>query len=89
MESINQIGRFGSCVAAPISLWISFALYRFETNVRSATVLGIVGAGGIGQLLRENIRSFAYSETAAIMIIIIVSITLIDILSQQLRKWAI
>jgi len=89
MESINQIGRFGSCVAVPISLWISFALYRFETNVRSATVLGIVGAGGIGQLLRENIRSFAYSETAAIMIIIIVSITLIDILSQQLRKWAI
>jgi len=69
--------------------WISFGLYRFETNVRSATVLGIVGGGGIGQLLWENIRSFAYAETAAIMIIIIVSITLIDILSQQLRKWAI
>lgn len=69
--------------------WISFGLYRFETNVRSAAVLGIVGAGGIGQLLFENIRSFAYSETAAIMIIIVVSISLIDILSQQLRKWAI
>ena len=69
--------------------WISFGLYRFETNVRSATVLGIVGAGGIGQLLWENIRSFAYSETAAIMLIIIVSITLIDLLSQRLRKWAI
>ncbi len=70
-------------------LWISFGLYRFETNVRSAAVLGIVGAGGIGQLLFENIRSFAYAETAAIMIIIVVSITLIDILSQQLRKWTI
>ncbi len=70
-------------------LWISFALYRFETNVRSAAVLGIVGAGGIGQPLFENIRSFAYAETAAIMIIIVVSITLIDILSQQLRKRAI
>lgn len=69
--------------------WISFGLYRFETNVRSATVLGIVGGGGIGQLLWENIRSFAYSETAAIMIIIIASITLIDLLSQKLRKWAI
>jgi phosphonate transport system permease protein len=69
--------------------WISFGLYRFETNVRSATVLGIVGAGGIGQLLWENIRSFAYAETAAIMLIIIVSITLIDMLSQRLRKWAI
>lgn len=70
-------------------LWISFGLYRFETNVRSATVLGIVGAGGIGHSLWENIRSFAYSETAAIMIIIIVSITLIDMLSQRLRKWTI
>ncbi len=69
--------------------WISFGLYRFETNVRSATVLGIVGGGGIGQSLWENIRSFAYAETAAIMIIIVVSISLIDILSQQLRKWAI
>lgn len=70
-------------------LWISFGLYRFETNVRSATVLGIVGAGGIGHSLWENIRSFAYAETAAIMIIIIVSITLIDMLSQRLRKWTI
>ncbi len=69
--------------------WISFGLYRFETSVRSATVLGIVGAGGIGQMLWENIRSFAYAETAAIMVIIIVSITLIDLLSQRLRKWAI
>jgi phosphonate transport system permease protein len=69
--------------------WISFGLYRFETNVRSATVLGIVGAGGIGQLLWENIRSFAYAETAAIIVIIVVSITLIDLLSQRLRKWAI
>ena len=52
-------------------LWSSFTLYRFETNVRSATVLGIVGAGGIGQSLYENIRSFHYSETAAIIIIIV------------------
>ncbi len=72
-----------------IPLWISYSLYRFETNVRSATVLGIVGAGGIGHLLWENIRGFAYAETAAIMIIIVVSITLIDIVSQQLRKWVI
>ena len=53
-------------------LWSSYTLYRFETNVRSATVLGIVGAGGIGQSLYENIRSFHYSETAAIVIIVVV-----------------
>ncbi len=72
-----------------LPLWISHTLYRFETNVRSATVLGIVGAGGIGQILWENIRGFQYSETAAIMIIIIVSITVIDIISQRLRHWAV
>ena len=35
-------------------LWLSYSLYRFESNVRGATVLGIVGAGGIGQVLFEN-----------------------------------
>jgi len=69
-----------------LPLWISFSLYRFESNVRSATVLGLVGAGGIGVLLWENIRGFYYSQTAAIIIVIIVTVTLIDILSQRLRK---
>ena len=46
-------------------LWSSFTLYRLETNVRSATTLGIVGAGGIGQTLYESIRSFHYADTAA------------------------
>ena len=69
-----------------IPLWISYVLYRFETNVRSATVLGIIGAGGIGQVLYESIRSFQYPETAAIIIIVVISVSLIDIVSSQLRK---
>ena len=67
-------------------LWISYSLYRFESNVRSATVLGIVGAGGIGMILWEQIRGFNYAGTAATMIVIVVSVTLIDIVSQRLRK---
>jgi phosphonate transport system permease protein len=67
-------------------LWSSFTLYRFETNVRSATVLGIVGAGGIGHSLYENIRSFHYSETAAIMVIVVLTVMLIDITSARIRK---
>ncbi|MEI2386254.1 phosphonate ABC transporter, permease protein PhnE [Breoghania sp. JC706] len=70
-------------------LWISFSLYRFETNVRSATVLGVVGAGGIGQILFESIRGFYYGETAAILIIVVITVTFVDLLSQQLRKLAI
>ncbi|WP_339635048.1 phosphonate ABC transporter, permease protein PhnE [uncultured Sneathiella sp.] len=69
-----------------LPLWISYSLYRFESNVRSATVLGIVGAGGIGMLLWEYIRGFYYAETAAVMILIIVSVSLLDLLSQRLRK---
>ncbi len=69
-----------------LPLWISYSLYRFESNVRSATVLGLVGAGGIGQLLWEYIRGFYYSETAAIMIIIIVTVSLLDVGSQYIRK---
>ncbi|ACK67806.1 phosphonate ABC transporter, inner membrane subunit [Rippkaea orientalis PCC 8801] len=67
-------------------LWISFTLYRFEANVRSASVLGIVGAGGIGFSLYQNIRSFKYPEVCAILIILIVAVALIDTLSAKLRQ---
>ncbi len=67
-------------------LWLSYSLYRFESNVRGATVLGIVGAGGIGQVLFENIRGFYYAETAALMIMVIATVAIVDIISQQLRK---
>jgi phosphonate transport system permease protein len=69
-----------------LPLWSSFTLYRLETNVRSATTLGIVGAGGIGQTLYESIRSFQYAETAAQIIIVIVTVILIDLVSARLRK---
>lgn len=69
-----------------IPLWSSYTLYRLETNVRSATVLGIIGAGGIGQTLYENIRSFHYAETAAVVIIIVASVMIIDIISSRLRR---
>ena len=67
-------------------LWMSFALYRFESNVRAATVLGVIGAGGIGQVLFESIRGFYYPQASAMLIIMLLTVSLIDILSQQLRK---
>lgn len=69
-----------------LPLWTSYSLYRFETNVRSATVLGIVGAGGIGMILWEYIRGFYYAETAAVVLIIVVSVSVIDVVSQRLRQ---
>ena len=69
-----------------LPLWISYALYRFESNVRSATVVGMVGAGGIGVVLWEVIRGFYFAQTCAVMIIIIISVSLLDVVSQRLRK---
>ncbi|WP_243404130.1 phosphonate ABC transporter, permease protein PhnE [Zavarzinia aquatilis] len=69
-------------------LWVSYALYRFESNVRSAAVLGIVGAGGIGMVLYEELRSFNYPTASVIMVIIIVAVSLLDMLSARLRKFA-
>lgn len=67
-------------------LWTSYALYRFESNSRSATVLGLIGAGGIGQILFDSMNSFNYSLTAAISIVIVVAVSLIDLLSQTIRS---
>ena len=67
-------------------LWTSFALYRFESNSRAATVLGLIGAGGIGQALFESLQAFEYRTVSTIAIIIIVAVTLIDMLSQAMRR---
>jgi phosphonate transport system permease protein len=72
-----------------LPLWISFSLYRLESNVRSATVLGIIGAGGIGQVLFESIRAFYYPQSSAILIIVVVTVTLMDLISQRLRRLVI
>ncbi len=69
-----------------IPLWASLALYRFETNVRSATVLGIVGAGGIGFIFYESFRSFQYDKASAIIIVMVLTVSLIDMLSSRLRN---
>ena len=67
-------------------LWISYSLYRFEANVRSASVVGMVGAGGIGMVLWDVIRGFQYAETAAVLLMLVVTVSLIDLVSSQLRK---
>ncbi|MDP3173541.1 phosphonate ABC transporter, permease protein PhnE [Phenylobacterium sp.] len=67
-------------------LWASYALYRFESNSRAATVLGLIGAGGIGQVLFESLNAFAYQELSTIIIVIIVAVSLIDLLSQAMRS---
>jgi phosphonate transport system permease protein len=65
--------------------YASYALLRFEINVREASVMGFVGAGGIGQELVVAIRKFYYSDVSAILVTIIVTVFIIDILTGWLR----
>lgn len=69
-----------------LPLWLSYSLYRFESNVRSASVVGMVGAGGIGVVLYEVIRGFQYAQTCAVLLMLALTVTLIDMFSAWLRK---
>lgn len=65
--------------------YASYALLRFEINVREASVMGFVGAGGIGQELVVAIRKFYYSDVSAILLAIILTVFIIDISTGWLR----
>lgn len=86
-SSIQEIA-FG-VIPQVVPLWASFSLYRFESNVRSASVLGIVGAGGIGVSLIQSFQSFDYQKVCTILIILIAATSLIDLISAKLRNWLI
>jgi phosphonate transport system permease protein len=92
VEGIRATGALGieevifGVIPQVLPLWISYSLYRFESNIRSATVVGMVGAGGIGVLLWELVRGFYFARTCAVMLIIIAVVVVFDLLSQYIRK---
>ena len=65
---------------------ISFTLYRLETNIRAASVLGLIGAGGIGYLMNTSFRTFQYQEAASIVLVLIALVMFVDYLSSRLRN---
>jgi phosphonate transport system permease protein len=65
--------------------YASYALLRFEINVREASVMGFVGAGGIGQELVVAVRKFYYSDVSAILLMIVLTVFCIDIGTGWLR----
>ncbi len=69
--------------------FISFVIYRFEANIRSATVLGLIGAGGIGLQMTTYFRLFDYQKAAICVIVLIVLVMATDYASAKLRKLVI
>jgi phosphonate transport system permease protein len=76
--------RFG-IVPQVMPVLISQTLYYFESNTRSATIIGIVGAGGIGLHLAEMIRTFEWDRVAFIILMVLVTVAIIDAVSSRLR----
>ena len=65
--------------------FMSYTLLRFEINVRAASVVGFVGAGGIGQELMTSIRQFIYTDVSAIVLLLVCAVVIIDISCEKLR----
>jgi phosphonate transport system permease protein len=77
--------RFG-IIPQVLPVLISQVLYYFESNTRSATIIGIVGAGGIGLTLSEQIRTLEWQTVSFLIILILLTVTAIDFLSTKLRN---
>jgi phosphonate transport system permease protein len=79
-----QVIRFGMWPQV-LPIMLSHVLYYFESNTRSATILGVVGAGGIGLQLADRIRVNNWDEACFIIILILLTVSLIDTLSKAIR----
>ena len=66
---------------------LSYTLYRWENNIRAAAVLGVVGAGGLGQMLAFHMGLFQMGETSSILIAMLLLVALVDALSFASRRW--
>jgi phosphonate transport system permease protein len=76
--------RFG-ILPQVLPVFVSQMLYFFESNTRAATIIGIVGAGGIGLWLSEAIRVLEWRDAAFIIILVLIAVAAIDFVSQKLR----
>ncbi len=65
---------------------LSYSLYRWENNIRAAAVLGVVGAGGLGQMLAFHMGLFQMSETSSVLIAMLLLVVLVDFLSYVARR---
>jgi len=80
-----QILRFG-VLPQVLPLFLSYVLYRLETNIRAATVLGFVGAGGIGFYLQTYLRMIDYPAASTVLLVTVAMVMVVDALSSKLRE---
>jgi phosphonate transport system permease protein len=79
-----QIFQYG-ILPQVMPLGLGYTLWMFEYNIRAASVLGVVGAGGIGFELKSYIDGFEYTKATTMMLVLLIVVTVIDVFSSQLR----
>jgi phosphonate transport system permease protein len=80
-----QVILFG-IVPQVIPAFISYSIYRFDVSIRAATILGLVGAGGLGFSLIKTMKLFKYHETATCILVIFVLVLVSDVICARLRS---
>lgn len=68
---------------------LSFTLYRWENNIRAAAILGVVGAGGLGQMMKYHLSLFQMSSAATVILAMLLLVAAVDALSFSLRRWLV
>ena len=92
MEAITATGAnpfqvtWAAVLPQIVNPFISFTIYRLDTNVRLAPVVGLVGGGGVGVMLFERISLFRYGDVGVIILMIVLTVAAMDFISAQLRK---
>jgi phosphonate transport system permease protein len=65
---------------------MSYTLYRWENNIRAAAILGVVGAGGLGQMLKYHLSLFQMHQAATVILAMLALVALVDTISFGLRR---
>ena len=81
-----QTLRFG-LLPQCVSQVVSFTIYRLEMNFRDATVLGLVGAGGIGYYIQLYVLGFQYEKVGVLLLVIMAVVTVLDQMTYWVRRW--
>ncbi len=68
---------------------LSYTLYRWENNIRAAAILGVVGAGGLGQMLKYHLSLFQMQTAASVIIAMLLLVAMVDALSFAIRRWLV
>ncbi len=92
LEALEAAGAPGTSVVRwavlpqVLPLFVSYTLYRFEINFRVSIILGFVGAGGVGFLIQETMRSGKYSQMIVAVLAVVVMVNLLDFVSASVRR---